>query len=248
MSITAADVLLEVQEHFIEPLDGGASWASGFWSPSEVLHYLANRQKQFLKETGILLKRALVTTTLNTTSQPYPSDWIATYRMIWRTSANVFSEVARGDGWEADHGVPTWPVTAAAKPLLFYDSEGASLNFRIAPAANVAGGLQLLYTYSPSLSTGVNGGRFNLVDFNGLPTGTVSAAQRTSLTSFGFTIVGVAFDVPDEFVPGIKWGTMADMLSKVGRAQDPARAAFCESRYRQSVEAAKMILNGWANA
>lgn len=248
MAIIAADVLLEVQEHFIEPLDSGSSWASGFWTPTEVLFYLTNRQKQFMKETGILLKRALITTTLNTTSQPYPSDWITTYRMVWRTSANIFSEVARGDGWEADHGKPTWPVTAAAKPQLWFDAESEALNFRVAPAPNVAGGLQLLYVYSPSLSTGVPGGMFNLVDFFGLPQGSVGAPSRTSLTSFGFTITGVAFDLPDEFVPGIKWGTMADMLNKVGRAQDTSRAAFCESRYQQAVEAAKLILNGWANA
>jgi hypothetical protein len=53
---------------------------------------------------------------------------------------------------------------------------------------------------------------------------------------------GVAFDVPDEFVPGIKWGIISDMLSKVGRGYDPTRAAYAESRYEEAVEAAKVML------
>lgn len=247
MSITINSILREIQEHFIEPVDDGASWASGFWTPIEVIRYLDNRQRQFLKETGILLKRGVITTTLNISSQPYPSDWICTQRVTWRTSGNVFTEVAKGDGWEADHGVPTWPTTGAAIPKLWFDAETPTLNFYVAPPPTVAGGLQILYVYSPSTSTGVLGGRFNISEFRPAPHGIINAADRTRMTSMGFTIVGVVFEVPDEFVPVIKWGTMADMLNKVGRAQDTSRGAFCESRYQQGVEAAKLILQGWAN-
>lgn len=59
------------------------------------------------------------------------------------------------------------------------------------------------------------------------------------------TGLGVAFTVPDEFVPAIEWGIMADMLSKVGRTWDPIRASYCESRYREGVEAARIMIAGW---
>ena len=59
------------------------------------------------------------------------------------------------------------------------------------------------------------------------------------------TGAGAVFTVPDLFLPGVKWGTIADMLSKVGEAQDPARAAYAEQRYLQWVEAARLLLEGF---
>ena len=55
---------------------------------------------------------------------------------------------------------------------------------------------------------------------------------------------GVNFTVPDECVPAIKWGVISDMLAKVGRAQDPLRAAWAESRYQEGVEAIRLHLGG----
>jgi hypothetical protein len=57
---------------------------------------------------------------------------------------------------------------------------------------------------------------------------------------------GEIWTVPYDFVPYVKYGVMADMLNKVGRAHDPQRAGYCEARYNEGVEAAKLMLNGWA--
>jgi hypothetical protein len=56
---------------------------------------------------------------------------------------------------------------------------------------------------------------------------------------------GTALDIPDEFTPAVKWGTVADMLSKVGRALDRGRAALAESRYQEGVAAAIVMIEGW---
>lgn len=56
---------------------------------------------------------------------------------------------------------------------------------------------------------------------------------------------GEIWTVPYEFVPSIKWGVLADMLNKVSRAMD-VRAAYCEMRFNEGVEAAKLMLEGWA--
>lgn len=53
---------------------------------------------------------------------------------------------------------------------------------------------------------------------------------------------GVLFDVPDEFIPAIKWGVISDMLSKVGRAHDPSRAAYAEARYQEGIMAVQVML------
>ena len=56
---------------------------------------------------------------------------------------------------------------------------------------------------------------------------------------------GQPLTVPNEFMPPIKYGALADMLSKVGRANDP-RAKYCEQRYQLGVETAQLLLNGFS--
>jgi hypothetical protein len=57
---------------------------------------------------------------------------------------------------------------------------------------------------------------------------------------------GQAFTVPDDFVPPIIWGVMADMLKKIGRASSPARAEYCDQRWTMGVELTKLLLEGGA--
>jgi hypothetical protein len=64
---------------------------------------------------------------------------------------------------------------------------------------------------------------------------------------FDATALGELFTVPDAFVSAAgKYGALADMFAKDGRGKSPERAAYCESRYRLGVEAAAIILRGWA--
>lgn len=65
-------------------------------------------------------------------------------------------------------------------------------------------------------------------------------SQPTPLTG-----LGVAFSVPDEFVPTIKWGTASDMWSKVGRAQDAIRAKVAEDLWDTGLETAKALMGGF---
>src|SRR5262249_26327129 len=41
------------------------------------------------------------------------------------------------------------------------------------------------------------------------------------------------FTIPDDWTPAIKWGALADLFSRESNAQDPLRAQYCETRYRQ---------------
>jgi hypothetical protein len=59
------------------------------------------------------------------------------------------------------------------------------------------------------------------------------------------TGIGEIFTVPDEFVPYIKWGVLADMFNKAGRAHDPARAEYAQQRFQDGVETAKILLQSY---
>lgn len=60
------------------------------------------------------------------------------------------------------------------------------------------------------------------------------------------TAAGVNFSVPDEFVPCIKYGALADMFSKVGPAANPILAQACEERWNEGLELGKLMsTEGW---
>jgi hypothetical protein len=52
--------------------------------------------------------------------------------------------------------------------------------------------------------------------------------------------------VPDEFSPTLKYGALCDLLSKVGRANDPTRADYCAQRFQLGIEIAQTLLKGSA--
>lgn len=56
---------------------------------------------------------------------------------------------------------------------------------------------------------------------------------------------GEIWTVPYEFIPSIKYGVLADMLNKLGRALWASKAQYCELRYEEGVTAAKLLLESW---
>lgn len=53
---------------------------------------------------------------------------------------------------------------------------------------------------------------------------------------------GIYLNIPDEWVPYLRYGVMADMLGKQGEAYDEPRAKYCEQRWQEGVESAKAVL------
>lgn len=212
MAITDQQVLGEIQDHLLEPNNSGASWASNKWTFDEVVALADSREKQFVKESGILLKHAALSVVLpQVTRHALPDDWIATQRAVWVSVASAYTEIPRSDTWESTNSIAQWTFNAVYVPQLYTDGESQTLTLMTMPPVDASGQIQILYVYLSATLTGL----------------------------------GVNFTVPDEFVPCIKWGIMEDMLSKVGRAMDPIRAAYCGARYREGVEAARIMIAGW---
>lgn len=57
---------------------------------------------------------------------------------------------------------------------------------------------------------------------------------------------GVTLALPDEILDQVKYGTLADLLSKIGRGNDPLRAAYCQERFEVGELITEIILGGWA--
>lgn len=69
------------------------------------------------------------------------------------------------------------------------------------------------------------------VSYVWVPTGVDSAAQQ-----------GDTLGIPATLSWGLKYGVMADMLNREGEGQDKERGAYCETRYKDSVALAKMLM------
>ena len=52
---------------------------------------------------------------------------------------------------------------------------------------------------------------------------------------------GILMGIPDDFCWIVKWGALADLLSKDGPAHDTQRADYCEKRYQQGVQLANLF-------
>jgi plastocyanin len=58
------------------------------------------------------------------------------------------------------------------------------------------------------------------------------------------TGAGVAMTIPDDWTPYVLWGALTDLFSHDGPAYDPLRAKYCEQRYQEGVELARLVLKG----
>lgn len=242
------DLLTEIQYHLLETPNNGDSYSSEQWTRDEVFDYLRNRQNQFLKDTAILLKRETITYTPGQLRQPLPTDWVITQRMVWADDDGTYTELPRADGWGADYGQQDWNSSSPDKPAVYMDEEFPSLETAIAPVPTNSGDPEILYVYQVPLGIDTFNSSMRIDEFAPYPrVAGMPITDRYRWTSVGLSIPfgSVPLVVPGEFSAAIKYGVMADMLSKVGRGQDPIRAAYCESRYQEGVEAAAMMLAGW---
>lgn len=240
-------LLNEIQYHLVEPPDFGTTWPSGLWTTTEVSNYITQRARQFVKDTGITMKRTTISTIPGVTRHPLPTDWVATRRLVWKNNlTSVFSSVERSDEWDLDHGRVDWMYNTEPKPIVYTEVEIPSLQIQTAPSVNVAGVLEILYVpvvTAFDTAIGAQGGFFidSLPIFQG-SLQPYTASDLSVMATFGFGINGAASSstIPSEYWPAIKWGTIADMLSKIGRAYDPGRAAYAESRYQEGVAASRL--------
>lgn len=81
-----------------------------------------------------------------------------------------------------------------------------------------------------------------------IPAPAVAALLELYYIPLGSVITGDGEQtvLPDEWlICAVKWGVIADMLSKVGRGRDDSRIQWAEMRYQMAAEAIRMTYNGW---
>jgi hypothetical protein len=80
-----------------------------------------------------------------------------------------------------------------------------------------------------------------------MPPAGVAGTLHLLYTALGtaLTGAGVAFSVPDEFVPIIQYRVIEKMLSKIGRGASDERAQHAASMWKLGLAATKVMMQGW---
>lgn len=81
------------------------------------------------------------------------------------------------------------------------------------------------------------------IELGKVPNGNGTLCLMYHALSTILTGVGDPLSIPDEFAWGIKYGAMADLLGSDGEGCDPKRATYCEQRYDQAVELARLLMH-----
>lgn len=215
MPLTDQDILSDVQSLLAEPIDGGVSWPSGMWTPIEAANAIDHVQNDLMM-TGIVLKRVTgIVCIPHVLRHDLPDDVIQLVRVVW---------VRALDG----RRFPLDPTDIWELDAVLYSG---TTNWR------QEAGIPKFYTTSD------------------VPAGVIQLAPAPSLVgSLEITYVpapvtvdgsGIPLSVPDDFSVMLTWGTIMHLLTKEGRAKDPARAALADQRVQLATEATKLILKGW---
>lgn len=158
-----------------------------------------------------------------------------------------YKELPRSDSWDADYAEQDWNTVTVETPEVYMDQEVPSLEVIIAPVPTNSGYPEILYVYQDPMTMVSLSSTMRIDEFAPYPrVAGMPIQDRYRWTSVGLSLpIAFTLTSPNDFTPAIKYGVLADMLTKVGRGQDLIRAAYCESRYQEGVEAAKIMLAGW---
>lgn len=218
MALTLKNVLDEVQRHFLETPNQGASLSSDLWTLEEWVDAFNSAQDEFLKMTDVVVTpEDDVAFTPNNTRHDLPQGVVSIVQAQFKDASGAYTELDREEFLTLDSFDTDWEEDAASSPRFYFDGEIQQNVIGTAPRCSSPGTLNLFVVEVPSGNS-----RLYLDD---------SLADAT-------------FVVPDEFIRPIKWRAMEILLRKPGRAFDPARADYCRQRFEEGVLAARLMLEG----
>jgi hypothetical protein len=233
------ELLTGLQYALVEPPDGGASWPSGLWTRDEVLSALNTRMRQFLRDTQAIVTRVEIAVSALTNPVALPADWIATLAGVWRPAVLIpgFSAPILGGIYFGQ----SFPGT------LYASNTGARVPLPVVDAFESDLGLPTWETVGAT-PIGLLDGDDGTLTIRLAPVPNVDGFVELLYVALPTTATGsgVTLSIPDEVLDSIKYGVLADLLGKVGRAMDAGRAQYGQERFQLGELVTEIILGGWA--
>lgn len=201
-------ILDSLNFHLIENISL-LSPTSEITSLDEILKFARNRVNQFQFETGLILSKK------NFVMNP-PNDNAV---IIDDEIINIV-RVGYVDLADEDDPKNIYPLNKEDEENIGYSNRNAFNETVPIPEfyTKILGNLNTIYIYPLP----ANLGELEIISINGIPSTTVLGLA---------TKVGI----PDNLVPYIKWGVLADIYSKDGVGFNPSMSAYCEERWKEGI-------------
>ncbi len=223
MAVTDQNVTNEMQFHLLEPANNGASYNSGLYTTSEVAARLNYRLNLFNLLTNSWVNFHEQTATSGSKLQDLSTTFADLMDILdvhysqngTMAGGGTYTQLPTGSSLEGDELIATQTPQSLPNLWVVDSAKPLQINLFPAPTFNGTNG-QLLVFYIPRLGV-----------FPAVPNGTAFPT--------GF---------PDDLTPFIKYGAMADLLSKSGETYDPLRSQICEGLFLLGVEMARAWISG----
>ena len=219
------NIYLDIQYALLEPAVGVNPWTgvSKQFTADDIINAVQRRRDELLSIASCTITRRLVPAVAGRTFLP---DTVIDVRRICYLPAGSLAGYGSGAYGMGLYGVsiPSPQQPTVVWPEDTWGEQSFRRNYTLNPA-----GIPSTYLMStqPPISFDTNrppaySGQYELLTTEA--GAALSPATPTTLS------------VPDDWAHLIKWGALADLLSRDSNAQDLPRAAYCEQRYHMGIE------------
>jgi len=211
-TVTDWDIVLALQYHLLESTVAQNVWhGTEMFMLTDLQTAVQNRRNQFLSDTGAVVKRSIEPVLSPPIGRQPLDDTVIDVRRAAWLGAAPFDYYQTL--WRNDERF----LTAA--------DQGWSVNPNIPNGYSILGPPPLELQLAP---IPIVNGQVELL--------TVNTGPR-----LGAPITATLLGIPDDLSPAVKWGALADLLGMDGVPRDPVRAQYCETRYQQYVQLARLL-------
>lgn len=217
-TVTDAALVTTLEYHLLEPPTPTAWTGSQQFTLTDLVAALQRRRDQFLLETGMVQTHSTGVIVPASGGRFSLSENVITVRRVaFLNGSGTVTPLHREDVWAFNHFASGWVQRPGRAPLV-------PLGYSVGEVPPLT--VQIVPPPSDM-------GTLDLVTVN-----------RGAVLN---PVTPVLLGVPDDWTWVVKFGALADLLSKDGLASDPSRAAYCEQRWQQGVELAKLASVVWAS-
>lgn len=231
-NLTDRDLISLILYQLLEPqLTGGFAYqGTDQFSLAQITQAIERRINRFMSATGCVVTRSIHTISAPPISRvDLPNNLIDIRRLGWLTSSDDRTWDEATDAWDDD--TSTWDTSVVVGyPLSREDSFTISALTR---SGSVPGNPKV---YAQSVLPPAS------IQIHPPPAinGALDLCGTYSISGLAPSVNPTTIRIPDDLIWGVRFGVLADLLSTDGQDPDPARASYCEGRFQQAVQLAKL--------
>lgn len=228
-TVEDTDLYTVMEYQLLEPVAGnypatGTTWTgTGMFTISDLMNAVQRRRDEIYSVTGCAITKTILPLTPNETRTVLADNVIDVRRVAYSPApvGSAFGGGGFGGGGFGGNNLQAPPNVLYPDDVWGYEAFESNWTTQTP-------GTPSSYAMSaqPPLSFDVDvppavAGQYEVLTVNAGPQLTVGTP----------TLIGI----PDDFAWVLKWGALADLLSKESEAKDAARAAYCNKRYQQGL-------------